>query len=230
MSYSAHKKMSNDTLAKKTPGERLKYIRENLLKLSRADVFTKYGMSPDTLAAWENGKIQVSEKGIEKCIKIYTAENLIVSREWLLTGEGLAPNFSFDLNRYFKTLPNQIPGEKIDDNINLIKEIDFFRSLSSNSVTGLVPNNDMLPLYSQGDYVGGRLRYAENIKDCIGKDCIIMTKDGAMYIRRIMKSHNNLGYNLVCINPEWHGNQEPVLYNIEIECAAPIIWHRRPDD
>lgn len=214
----------------KTPGERLKYIREKLLKLSRADVHKKHGLSPDTLAAWENEKIQISEKGIDRCIKIYNAENLIVSREWLLTGEGLSPNFSFDLNRYFTTLVTDEPSEKVDDNILLAKEIDFFRSLTPNSITGLIPGEDMLPTYSRGDHVGGRFRYGKDIDNCIGKNCIVKTKDGAVYIRRLARNPSGKGYNLVCLNPEWDGNPEPVIFGVEIECAAPIIWHRRPDD
>lgn len=214
----------------KTPGERLKYIRKKLLKLSRADIHKKYGLSLNTLAAWENEKIQISEKGIHRCIKIYNAENLIVSREWLLVGEGLNPNFSFDLNRYFTTLPTNEPTSKTDDNILLAKEIDFFRSLTSNSVTGLIPSDDMLPTYSCGDHVGGRFRYKKDIDHCIGKNCIIKTKDGDTYIRRLAKNPSGRGYNLVCLNPEWDGNPEPVLFGVEVECAAPIIWHRRHDD
>ena len=214
----------------KTPGERLKYVREKLLKLSRADIQKKYGLSPDTLAAWESGKINVSEKGIDRCIKVYNAENLIVSREWLLTGEGLSPNFSFDLNRYFATLPtDESSKQEVDDTLLVAKEIDFFRSLSSNSITALVPGEDMLPVYSRGDHVGGRFRFGKDINSCIGKDCIVKTRDDAVYIRRVAKNPSSNQYNLVCLNPTWDGNPEPVLFNIEIKCAAPIIWHRRPD-
>ena len=214
----------------KTPGDRLKYIREKLLKLSRADVHKKYGLSPDTLAAWENGKIHVSEKGIEKCINVYSAEHLIVSRAWVLTGEGLPPNFSFELNRYFESLPTKQPTDKIDDVILIAKEIDYFRSLTSHSITGLIINEDMLPLYSRGDHVGGRLRYGGEIDSCVGKDCIVKTKDGAVYIRRIAKALQGKRYHLVCLNPASGGNVEPVLFNVEIVCAAPIVWHRRLDE
>lgn len=213
-----------------TPGERLKYIRENLLKLSRANVHETYGLSPDTLAAWENGKIQITEKGIDRCIKMYSSENLIITKEWLLTGEGLSPKFSFDLNRYFRNTTSEASAEVFDDQMLLAKEIEFFRSLTTNAVVCLISNEDMLPLYSVGDYVGGRLRYNEEINSCIGKDCIIKTKDDSTYVRRIAKPPHGGGYNLVCINPAWNGNAEPVIYNVEIESAAPIIWHRRLDD
>ena len=57
-----------------------------------------------------------------------------------------------------------------------------------------------------------------------------MLKDGATFIRRISKGNKEQRYNLVCLNPAWNGNPEPVFFNIEIEAAAPIIWHRRLDD
>ncbi len=212
----------------KTPGKRLKYVREKLLKLSRSEISEKHGLSKDTLAAWENEKIQVSEKGIERCIKIFSAENLIVSREWLLIGKGLDPSFSFDLSRYFGLPAGDENKEEVeDDSICIIKEINFFRSSSKNSVTGIISSDEMLPLYSRGDYVGGKLRYGSEISDCIGKDCIIHTKTGEIYIRRVLKNPNGKNYNLACLNPSWSGNSEPVLFNVEIESAAPIIWHRR---
>ena len=220
-----------DNLSKmKTPADRIKYIREKLLKLSRAEVHKKYELSADTLIAWENGKNQITDKGIERIIKIYNAENIIVSREWILTGTGLAPNFSFDLNRYFKNLDHTGDMKNIDDNILLAKEIDFFRSQSSNAVTGLISQDDMLPLYARGDYVGGKFRSDKELDSCIGKDCIIKTKNGATYIRRLAKAVQGEGYNLICLNPQWGGNPEPVIHNAEVECAAPIIWHRRLDD
>lgn len=223
--------MSDNVLDKMiTPGKRLKYIREHLVKLSRAQVQEKHGLSQDTLAAWENEKITITEKGIDRCIKIYNAENLIFSKEWLLTGEGLSPNFSFELNRYFKHSPSEWQEIQVDDHFLLAKEIEYFRSLTSNSITALVSSDDMLPLYSSGDYVGGRLKSKKELENCIGKDCIIRTKDQAAYIRRLAKGKDKQHFNLVCINPQWKGNAEPVIFNVEIESAAPIIWHRRMDD
>lgn len=222
--------MKIDLSKLKTSGERLKYIRTDLLKMSRSDIYKKYGLSQDTLAAWENEKIKISEKGIDRCIKIYNSEKLIVSREWVLIGEGLPPNFSFDLNRYFNTLQTNETETKIDDNFLLVKEIEFFRSLSPNSITSLVSSEDMLPAFSRGDYVGGRFRYGREISDCIGKNCIIKTKGGSLFIRRLASSPSGKGYNLVCLNPKWDGNPEPVLFNVDVESVAPIIWHRRLDD
>lgn len=220
----------HDTSKLASPGERLKYIREQLVKLSRAEIQEKYGLSQDTLAAWENERINITEKGIDRCIKIYSAENLIFSREWLLTGEGLSPNFSFELNRYFKNFPSSLEtNKKMDDNFLLAKEIEYFRSLTQNSVTALIASEDMLPLYSPGDYVGGRLRQKNDIESCLGRDCIVRTTDNATYVRRVTKSGEKNRFNLVCLNHQWTGNLEPVIFGVEIESAAPIIWHRKLD-
>lgn len=224
--------MSQNMTAEKliSPGARLKYVREQLIKLSRAEISKKYGLSPDTLAAWENEKIPVTEKGIDRCIKIYNSENLLVSKEWLLTGEGLSPNFSFELSRYFRNFSSNADSSDVDDHLLLVKEIEHFKSLTQNAIVALVPNQDMLPLYSMGDHVGGRLKYNEDIKNCVGKDCIIPLQDDALCIRRVAKGKDDQHYNLVCINPHYDGNSEPVMFNVKIESAAPIIWHRRLDD
>lgn len=221
--------MISDSIHLKNTGERLKYIRTKLLRLTRAFIYEKYGLSVNTLLAWENGRVELSEKSIDKCIGIFTSENLLVSKEWILLGEGVAPTFISEFNRYIESFSNQDDMTKVDDNLLLMKEVEYFKSLTKNAIVILVASDDMLPLYAHGDYVGGRFRYGKNIENCIAKDCIVKTTAGATYVRRIAKSTNDNLYNLVCLNPVWHGNQEPVLFNVKIDCAAPIIWHRRLD-
>jgi len=227
--YKAENNVISDQLHLKTTGERLKYIRTELLRLTRAQIFEKHNLSVHTLLAWENGKIELTEKSIDKCIKIFASENLLVSKAWLLLGEGVAPTSIFEFNKYIDSLSTQQRISEIDDNILLMKEVEYFKSLTRNAIVILMASDDMLPLYAQGDYVGGRFRYGKDIEYCIAKDCIIKTTDGAIYVRRLAKGSSNHSYNLVCLNPAWQGNQEPVLYNVKIDCAAPIIWHRRLD-
>lgn len=222
--------MDNMNVARelKAPNERLKHLRE-LLKLTRAQVYEKYGIPQDSLAAWENGKARVTEKSVDRCLKAYRAEGLIASKEWVLVGEGFDPKFSLDLSRYFKTLSTEMPESEIDDELLKVKELEYFKSLAPNSVVSVVSADDMLPLYASGDYVGGRFKFGKDIENCIGKDCIIKTMDGCNFVRRIAKNSSGTGYNLVALNPQYDGSPEPVLFNVEIECAAPIIWHRRSD-
>ena len=222
--------MTNKVFSRmKKPGERLKYVREKLLRLTRKELHIKYDLSQDTLAAWETGRIKLSEKSVDRCIKIFSSENLIVSREWILDGSGLDPKFSFDINRYFNTHEDQSPNETIGDDKLLIKEIEFFRSLTPHSIICMVSYDDMLPNYSRNDYVGGRLRYGDDIEKCVGKDCIIKTNNDGLYVRRLSKNIISDGYNLSCLNMHWDGNPEPIIYNADIKAVAPIIWHRRLD-
>ena len=213
-----------------TPGERIKYIRKNLLKLSRAALCKRYNLPVDTLAAWENGKFKISKKGVERCIKLFGAENVLVSHEWIIVGEGLAPNFSFELNRYFKSKATEKPKETLDDNVLLIQEIEYFLSSTTNTVTCMITGDEMLPVYVRGDHVGGRFRYENAIASCAGKDCIVKLQSEELLVRRVVQDAENSKLNLICLNMAWNETIEPVLYDVAIECAAPIIWHRRSDN
>lgn len=211
-----------------TPGERLKYIRE-LLRVSRAYISERYGLSADTLTAWENGKSKLTEKGLMRCMEVYRQEGVVLSKSWILTGEGLDPKLSVALGKYFNSSEPTETSEVVDDHELMYLEADYFKNSAQNSVIMIVSNADMLPLYSPGDFVGGRFRFHKNIAECIGKDCIIQTISGERYFRRLALGNTPKKYNLVCLNPAWGGNPEPVLFDVEVESVAPVIWHRRAD-
>jgi len=206
--------------------ERLKRLRKTL-NLSRSFLSKKYGLSPDTLKSWENNQSNITKKGLEKCIDIYGNEGLLVSQEWLLTGKGLEPKTLLNINQYLKQQESGLEQESINDEILLIQEADFFKSLSKNSVVIMVTNNDMLPFYQPGDYVGGRFNQNKNIESIIGSNCIVKI-DSKILIRRLTKNESG-GVNLITTNPYYGSLSEPVIYDLEIEPnkIAPILWHRR---
>jgi hypothetical protein len=72
------------------------------------------------------------------------------------------------------------------------------------------------------------MRFRESVDTAVNKDCIIHLKNGGRFFRRLIKNHTN-GYNLTCLNPN-ETTSEPVLYNVEIDGVAPIIWHRWKDE
>jgi hypothetical protein len=53
-------------------------------------------------------------------------------------------------------------------------------------------------------------------------------KNGERFFRRLIKNIAG-GYNLTCLNPSGV-TSEPVIYGVDIEGAAPIIWYRRKDE
>lgn len=208
-----------------SPGERLKYIR-SLLRVSRAFLQEKYGLPEVTLKSWENGTTKLSKAGVEKCTEIYRSEGMIVSEDWILSGIGLNPKSTTSVGQYFSTPTNkELPLE--DDEISMIREANSFKESHSNAVIMIVSNDDMRPFYKPGDYIGGKMRYQDDLATTINKDCIVYLKSGERHFRRIIWGGSNY-YNLTCLNPN-ETTSEPVLYNVEIESAAPVIWHRRKD-
>jgi len=225
-----------------TPAERLKHVRE-LIRLSRPYIKEKYRLPEATLKVWENGKAPLTEKGLQRCINLYRKEGVVLSKEWIMTGEGLPPNISINIGHYFSSkLQYPQPTERLmvrdldkplpyvkDDNACMLREASFFKESYSNAVILMVTNDDMEPAYRIGDYAGGRFRYGQDIDSALKRDCIVRLKDGRHILRRLFKSNIAGCYNLACINPQ-PSTEEPIMFNIEIEAAAPVIWHRMPNN
>lgn len=209
-----------------TPGKRLKHIR-SLLRVSRAYLQEKHGIPEVTLKSWENSTTNISKAGAERCVEIYLKEGLIVSSDWVLEGAGLEPKATISVSHYFATPSTQdLPVE--DDELAMLRDANAFKESYPNAVVMIVSNNDMQPFYKAGDYIGGKMRFGTDISDSTNKDCITYLKNGERFFRRLIK--NNIGgYNLTCLNPSLD-TPEPVLYNVDIEGVAPIIWHRRKDE
>jgi len=209
-----------------TPGKRLKHIR-SLLRMSRAYLQEKYGLPEVTLKSWENGTTNLTKSGAERCVEIYRSEGLIVSEDWILEGNGLEPTATITVSHYFATPSNKdLPIE--DDEIAMIKDANSFKESYANAVILIVSNDDMRPFYRPGDYVAGKMRFSTNIDDGINKDCIVYLKNGERFFRRLIKNSSG-GYNLTCLNPN-ENTAEPVLYDVDVEGVAPVIWHRWKDE
>lgn len=207
-----------------TPAQRLKYIRA-LLRLTRAYLHKHYGLPEVTLKSWENGTAKLTPTGAQRCVEIYRNEGLILSEDWILEGVGLDPKSTITVSDYFSTPSNTIISVE-DDEVAMLRDANAFKESHSNAVVMLVPNDAMLPLFSPGDYVGGKLRTGRAITDAIDKVCIVYLKSGEKLVRRVLQQ--GVHYNLTTLNPMARG-VEPILANVEIESVAPIIWHRWKD-
>ncbi len=208
-----------------TPGQRLKYVR-SLLRVSRSYLQDKYNLPEVTLKSWENGTTKLSQSGASRCIEAYRSEGIIVSEDWIMDGIGLDPKMSVDVSQYF-SIPtsNDLPIE--DDEIGMVRDANVFKENNINAVVMVVSNDDMRPFYCPGDYIGGKMRYGANIETAINKDCIVYLKTGERFFRRLVRNKFG-GYNLTCLNPS-ETTSEPVLYGVDIDGVAPIIWRRQKD-
>ena len=210
-----------------TRGKRLKHIRA-LLRVSRSYLQEKYSLPEVTLKSWENGTTKLTEAGAGRCIEMYRNEGLIVSEDWILEGVGLDPKITANVSHYFATHSNKnIPLD--DDEVAMVRDANIFKESYPNAVIMIVSNDDMRPYYWPGDYIGGKMRYGlDNIESLINKDCIVYLKNGERFFRRLIRNSVG-GFNLSCLNPN-ETTSEPVLYNVEIEGAAPVIWRRWKDE
>lgn len=208
-----------------SPAERIKHIR-SISGLSRAYIQDTYGLPAVTLKGWENGTTILTKAGIKRCIEVYKKAGLIVSEDWIREGIGLDPTSTLSISRYF-SIPNTKDLPLEDDEICMIREANAFKEYYKNAVMMIVSNDEMRPFFKPGDYVGGKMRFGQDIDSAINKNCIVHLNNGHQYFRRLVKNSHQ-GYNLTCLNPN-ENTEEPVLYNIEIIGAAPIIWHRCKD-
>lgn len=207
-------------------GTRLSSIRKHL-SLTRQEIQDKYGLSAETLKSWESDKVALTAKGLDRCLEIYRNEKLVLSKEWIITGEGLDPRLTAEIAKIPVNAKDYPNNETLNDFDLALKEVVFFRNLTPESVVMQVSDDDMRPFYAPGDYVGGRY---ESDKDQwnqnLGKDCIILATSGDVYIRRLAKNQKNQ-FILTLHNPHWGGAYEPVIAGVDILKIAPIIWHRR---
>ena len=222
--------------------KRLKEVRA-MLRLGRDYIEKKYNMPAATLKAWENSLTGITEKGLKRCIDMYRQEGMLLTREWILYGTGLSPRVSLDMGRYLASdLQYPRHGENFsaalikeagasyvaDETTCILREAAFFKEAYANSVIMSVINDDMDPVYQIGDYVGGIFRYGKNINTVIKLDCIVRLTTGELLLRRVFKNSDGLN-NLACINPVPSSSGIPIIFDAKVECAAPIIWHRRPN-
>lgn len=66
-----------------TAGERLRYLREEILGINKFTMAKETGMSHSSIYSMEEGKVKVSKQAIKRISKAYG-----VNPEWLLTGQG----------------------------------------------------------------------------------------------------------------------------------------------
>jgi transcriptional regulator with XRE-family HTH domain len=215
--------INKNNIALTSPGERLKYIR-SLLRLSRSYIQEKYGLPEVTLKSWENSTANLTTLGIKRCMEVYRSEGMIISEDWIKEGVGLDPKQTITVSQYFSSPQDTNSLSEGDDEFCMLREAHFFKDNDPKAVIMIVSNDDMRPFYFPGDYIGGKMRYGQQIETAVNKNCIIQLKNGSIMFRRLVKNFSG-GYNLVCLNPN-ETTSEPVIYDADIDSVAPVIWQR----
>lgn len=219
---------THDSL-KTTPharGMRIKTLRL-MTSLSRRLFRERYGIPPTSLQNWEDAKGNgLTEKAARKIIQLLKPDGILCSFEWLMYGVGAAPQVTDKFYFGEKNLVSEIKNECESEIEKISRELLLFHQHHVTALDYIVSDNTMSPRFIAGEYVAGCKHHGAAIKNCVGYDCIVQLIDGSILLRTIKNFTAENKYTLTCTNSNSEIDK-PVLYDMELLCAAPIIWARR---
>jgi DNA-binding XRE family transcriptional regulator len=217
--------IENPTLSPDSPemrALRLKRVR-NLANLNRDQMCQDGEIKRNTLIGWECARFGgLTTNGATKVLSRITREGVHCSLEWLMDGEGPEPSVN--------PLP-LIKNDgciKLNEDILIAYEIEFFKAKNWNTVVYKVDDEGMHPQYKETDHVAGKKRFGKDIQLIIGQDCIVETERGEILLRNIREGMELDTYTLVCNNPSI-SKRKSIILNVRLDYAAPVIWHRKKD-
>lgn len=197
----------------------------NLSGLSRRAFAERYGVSPGTLQHWEGASPGVSLPGAKRLVKSLGSGGIHCTIEWLLHGIGNPPALPLSLSAISsECIPSTAETNRESELIT--QELALFQQHYPNAIEMVVADDGMFPAYHPGEIIAGLRYHQRDIEQVIGLDCIVFTKSSELLLRQVRKSNIQDYYNLVCINPQTTV-EKPVLYEVELVSAAPVLWVRR---
>ena len=163
-------------------GDRIKFIREELIQLSRPKFEQMAGINRHTLRAWEDNINPIDSKTADDfASKIKDKFGLLVTPQWLIFGTGISP----------KTMEHSHVDEKIHSDLKkkekMINELDEFKKNQDNIVI-MQKDESLCPQIEPGDFAGGLICSFDEIK--FNKLYIIKTEEHTL-IRQILKTNNS---------------------------------------
>jgi len=203
-------------------GKRIKIAR-NLANLTRKELFEKYDLNPNTVRSWEQGANLLTDKKADALVSVFNQEGINITTEWLLYGEdpgfvnksGLA-----DKNQDLKDVLN------IRGDLKIVEEVNYFLDNNLNSISSMITDNSLFPLFCVGDYVGGIKVSGKTLLELVGEFAIITTDDERVLVKKIFTHKEKNNFLVGNINPYANSN-EPNHFTCTIRSAAKITrhWH-----
>lgn len=197
--------------------KRIRYLRDNVLKLSRAAFCQKHNISPYTLQNWEDLRYGgLTDKSVKMLVTAFQAEGIDCDSDWLLYGEGKDP-----------VLRSWLSPLQQSDTALITEELKVFHQLHRHAVDTIIGDDGLGPCFMPGYRVAGKKLFNQNINKALELPSIVQTQDGLILTRLIKASAIPEHYTLACSNSQTSVS-EPILKNVKLLYAAPIIWSRRP--
>lgn len=201
---------------------RLKRVR-NLANLTREQMCEDGEINRNTLISWENARFGgLTTSGAAKVLNKITREGVHTSLDWLMYGTGPEPSVN--------PIPliNENNPIECNEDIIIAYELAFFKAKNFDAVDFIVDDEGMSPQYQVTDRVAGKKRTGEDMRLILGRDCIVQTENGEIFLRNVREGKDSNTFTLICNNPLIK-NKNSILLNVKLAYAAPVIWHRKKD-
>ena len=207
-------------------GKRVAILR-GMTRLSRRAFSEQYLIAARTLQNWEDALSGgISKGGARKIVAAIKPDGIHCTYEWLMFGIGEGPKVIEPVSN--SALEDSPPLSADEQDKFIADELLLFRHHHKGVIDFVVADNGMEPRFVVGDYVAGIRRAKEAIDSIVGLDCIVQTLDGEVLLRTVKKGNAAGYYTLICSNS--HTTiAKPILYDVVLLYAAPVIWTRRKD-
>lgn len=207
--------------------DRLRYLRE-FAHLDRNEAAEMTRVSFATYKDWENSKAIMPKQRAFWLIDDLQMLGVDCTFEWLMNGVGAAPRKTkkfLQTETFIENISNSKVFKKQKEAAHITKELDFFCQHNPHAIGLIVMDDAMAPKYKCHDVVAGIQYSNKKIAKLAGLDCIVKLKTGKFLLRNLQLGTTHDCYTLVCANPNKKIKQ--TIPNVELICAAPIIWHRQ---
>lgn len=201
-------------------GKRIKLARQ-LANITRKEMTVLHAINSNTLQAWEKGVNRLTEENALRLVEIFRKSGLVLTVEWLLLG--VDPSITIPTNR--KHINQDFKDVlSIRGDLKVLEEINYFLNQNLQSISLLVTDNAIAPIFNVGDYVGGINLFSSDIDDLVGEFCIITTDDQKTLLRKIIKNCGKGNFIIGTTNPFANLN-EPDHMICNLSSAAKITRH-----
>ena len=155
--------------------------------------------------------------GAEKVISVVNNKGVVATTEWLLHGQGAAPQILAESDN--KDLSIEGDGGSIHT------EFQEFLKAHPDAVIEQIKDDGLFPKFKLGDYVAGVKFVSNKIEMTTNKICIVQTIDGSIYVRCVKNGSKPKRYNLICTNIDMENSESIIKKDVELLYSAPVLRH-----
>lgn len=211
--------LEDDVFSSTAKAERVKTVRY-LTGATQLELANAAGISIATIRSWESGYHGgLTRHGAVKLLKGLESFHVVCSVNWLLSGAGTRPSTLDTLHQEVQ-LP-KIPKEQLENELK-----NLSRCLAP-TLSLIVPDDAMLPLYASGDCVlGPILSQKEALGLAAGTCCIVETEKYGLLVKTLIELNE---HTITLVNSNLSAKKsDALLTQIKWLRIAPVTWHRKP--